>query len=280
MSACRSGHKVTPTAPLTAVNSIAITPNGYVGAADRRTRSSLAAGYCLMTETGDSVERVRAALRPTIPTRSRFFRTERGRRKTRRQQSAAPSHRLRNRSCCAPAAGCSGHGARASIASMLRKFHARLASKPKLPMVAGCATTGFAIGGVAPVGHIESPRVFIDADLMTLDPIWPPPALRVMCFAAHHRAGPADRWYHCRRERMIGAGEVPNPRPRPWQGRALPLSYTRVFNRFAAGTQLAAASQLKPDPLAAQRHFKVSRRRKGTNLNLCNGAAVSAPPCQ
>ena len=67
-------------------------------------------------------------------------------------------------------------------------------------------TTGFAIGGVAPVGHIESPRVFIDADL-TLDPIWPPPALRVMCFAAHHRAGPADGWYHCRRERMIGAGE-------------------------------------------------------------------------
>jgi gamma-glutamyltranspeptidase / glutathione hydrolase len=41
----RRGHKVTPTAPLTAVNSIAITPNGYVGAADRRTRGSLAAGY-------------------------------------------------------------------------------------------------------------------------------------------------------------------------------------------------------------------------------------------
>jgi prolyl-tRNA editing enzyme YbaK/EbsC (Cys-tRNA(Pro) deacylase) len=33
-------------------------------------------------------------------------------------------------------------------------------------------TTGFAIGGVAPVGHIGRPRVFIDADLMTLDPIW------------------------------------------------------------------------------------------------------------
>jgi hypothetical protein len=36
---------VTPAAPLTAVNSIVITPNGYVGAADRRTRGSLAAGY-------------------------------------------------------------------------------------------------------------------------------------------------------------------------------------------------------------------------------------------
>jgi gamma-glutamyltranspeptidase/glutathione hydrolase len=41
----RRGHKVASTTPLTAVNSIAITPNGYVGAADRRTRGSLAAGY-------------------------------------------------------------------------------------------------------------------------------------------------------------------------------------------------------------------------------------------
>jgi prolyl-tRNA editing enzyme YbaK/EbsC (Cys-tRNA(Pro) deacylase) len=32
--------------------------------------------------------------------------------------------------------------------------------------------TGFAIGGVAPVGHLSPPRVFIDADLMRLDPVW------------------------------------------------------------------------------------------------------------
>ena len=32
--------------------------------------------------------------------------------------------------------------------------------------------TGFAIGGVAPLGHIGRPRVFIDADLMMLDAIW------------------------------------------------------------------------------------------------------------
>jgi prolyl-tRNA editing enzyme YbaK/EbsC (Cys-tRNA(Pro) deacylase) len=32
--------------------------------------------------------------------------------------------------------------------------------------------TGFAIGGVAPVGHLSPPRIFIDADLMELDPIW------------------------------------------------------------------------------------------------------------
>jgi prolyl-tRNA editing enzyme YbaK/EbsC (Cys-tRNA(Pro) deacylase) len=33
-------------------------------------------------------------------------------------------------------------------------------------------TTGFAIGGVAPVGHRVAPRVFVDADLMGLDPVW------------------------------------------------------------------------------------------------------------
>jgi prolyl-tRNA editing enzyme YbaK/EbsC (Cys-tRNA(Pro) deacylase) len=32
--------------------------------------------------------------------------------------------------------------------------------------------TGFAIGGVAPVGHLSPPRIFIDADLMPLDPVW------------------------------------------------------------------------------------------------------------
>ena len=34
------------------------------------------------------------------------------------------------------------------------------------------ATTGFAIGGVAPVGHITPPLLLLDADLLTLDAIW------------------------------------------------------------------------------------------------------------
>jgi prolyl-tRNA editing enzyme YbaK/EbsC (Cys-tRNA(Pro) deacylase) len=34
------------------------------------------------------------------------------------------------------------------------------------------AATGFAIGGVPPVGHREAPVVFIDADLMDLPEIW------------------------------------------------------------------------------------------------------------
>ena len=34
------------------------------------------------------------------------------------------------------------------------------------------ARAGFAIGGVPPVGHRESPVVFIDEDLMALDEIW------------------------------------------------------------------------------------------------------------
>jgi len=34
------------------------------------------------------------------------------------------------------------------------------------------ATTGFAIGGVPPVGHREAPVAFIDEDLMALEEIW------------------------------------------------------------------------------------------------------------
>ena len=32
--------------------------------------------------------------------------------------------------------------------------------------------TGFAIGGVSPVGHLTAPTVLVDADLAALDPIW------------------------------------------------------------------------------------------------------------
>lgn len=32
--------------------------------------------------------------------------------------------------------------------------------------------TGFAIGGVAPVGHLAPPRVLVDRDLLALDPVW------------------------------------------------------------------------------------------------------------
>jgi len=32
--------------------------------------------------------------------------------------------------------------------------------------------TGFAIGGIAPIGHLMPPRVLIDEDLMALDPVW------------------------------------------------------------------------------------------------------------
>lgn len=39
------GHKITPTRPATAVNAIIVTPHGFVGAADTRTRGALAAGY-------------------------------------------------------------------------------------------------------------------------------------------------------------------------------------------------------------------------------------------
>ena len=41
----KRGHKIVPTQPHTSTNSIAVTADGYVGAADRRTRGSLAAGF-------------------------------------------------------------------------------------------------------------------------------------------------------------------------------------------------------------------------------------------
>jgi prolyl-tRNA editing enzyme YbaK/EbsC (Cys-tRNA(Pro) deacylase) len=34
------------------------------------------------------------------------------------------------------------------------------------------AATGFAVGGVAPIGHTSPPLLLLDADLMALDPIW------------------------------------------------------------------------------------------------------------
>lgn len=34
------------------------------------------------------------------------------------------------------------------------------------------ARTGFAIGGVAPIGHLEAPRIWIDHDLMRFVTIW------------------------------------------------------------------------------------------------------------
>ena len=32
--------------------------------------------------------------------------------------------------------------------------------------------TGFAIGGVAPVGHVSPPMLLLDEDLLLLDPVW------------------------------------------------------------------------------------------------------------
>jgi prolyl-tRNA editing enzyme YbaK/EbsC (Cys-tRNA(Pro) deacylase) len=33
-------------------------------------------------------------------------------------------------------------------------------------------TTGFAVGGVSPVGHLTKPLLLLDRDLLDLDPIW------------------------------------------------------------------------------------------------------------
>lgn len=46
--------------------------------------------------------------------------------------------------------------------------------------------TGFAIGGVAPIGHLTPPLVVIDQDLMTRDPLWAAAGLpnAVFCITA------------------------------------------------------------------------------------------------
>ena len=41
----RRGHRIVATEPHTSANSIKVTPDGYIGAADARTRGALAAGY-------------------------------------------------------------------------------------------------------------------------------------------------------------------------------------------------------------------------------------------
>ncbi len=33
-------------------------------------------------------------------------------------------------------------------------------------------TTGFAVGGVSPIGHLSTPLLLLDRDLLALDPVW------------------------------------------------------------------------------------------------------------
>jgi len=55
----------------------------------------------------------------------------------------------------------------------LKKLAGLLGAKPEFPDGAWVReTTGFAIGGVAPIGHRTKPRAFLDADLLLLDPLW------------------------------------------------------------------------------------------------------------
>jgi prolyl-tRNA editing enzyme YbaK/EbsC (Cys-tRNA(Pro) deacylase) len=55
----------------------------------------------------------------------------------------------------------------------LSKLAALLGTKPEFPDGAWVREmTGFAIGGVAPIGHRTKPRAFLDADLLSLDHLW------------------------------------------------------------------------------------------------------------
>ena len=100
---------------------------------------------------------------------------------------------------------------------------------------------------------------------LQMQPHWPPEPKRNFNFLAKCWSGRRDS----------------NPRPRPWQGRALPLSYTRVFNRLLAGIRTATGSQSsKPDPLAAQRRLfkEFSRRSWSTKIQPSQWRGGSASP--
>ena len=56
-------------------------------------------------------------------------------------------------------------------------------------------TTGFAIGGVSPLGHLAPPILLLDRDLMALDPVWAAAGSPQHVF----RTAPADL------QRMTGA---------------------------------------------------------------------------
>lgn len=63
----------------------------------------------------------------------------------------------------------------ASGANRVDQAHAEVALGVKLGRADADwvrAATGFAVGGVAPVGHTAEPLLLLDADLMALDPVW------------------------------------------------------------------------------------------------------------
>ena len=128
----------------------------------------------IMTETSDSVERVRAALLAAGHTDSIALFPD----GTRTAQDAAT------------AVGC-------AVAQIVKSIVLRAGEQVVLVLTSGANrvdlakisaalgqpvkpadgrwvrdNTGFAIGGVAPIGHRSPPRIFVDEDLMTLDPVW------------------------------------------------------------------------------------------------------------
>lgn len=126
------------------------------------------------TDTASSVERVRAALRAA------------GHPDTITQFPAG----TRTAADAAAAVGC-------TVAQIAKSIVFRAGDRPALIITSGAnrvdarraeaalgvnlvradadwvrAATGFAIGGVSPVGHLTAPLLLIDEDLLALDPIW------------------------------------------------------------------------------------------------------------
>ena len=91
--------------------------------------------------------------------------------------------------------------------------------------------TGFAIGGVAPVGHLTPPMVLMDEDLLALDPIWAAAGSPSHVFRQRRRScggSPVRRRRRCGRESDRASVASPGTMDRrqeaargeSWSGRA------------------------------------------------------------
>ena len=67
-----------------------------------------------------------------------------------------------------------------------------------------------------------------------------------------------------------------NPRPRPWQGRALPLSYTRVRKRWRQSKRRQRGELCQMRPVNATAH-KGQNSAKSPDIRACRGQILLEP---
>jgi hypothetical protein len=82
----------------------------------------------------------------------------------------------------------------------------------------------------------------------------------------------------CQKEKIWSGRRGSNPRPRPWQGRALPLSYTRIRDGGDRSPATAELCQMRPVNATASRTVRarlnssifLTNRRESARINACS----------